>query len=267
MTALAQQQAAMLRALWAPTAQDAMRSLRGAVLNGASTERGLQAYRAHGRALAQRALQAAFPVVAKLLGDDNFEAVATRLWLAHPPRDGDAGRWGGELAAWIEADADLSAEEPFLADVARVEWALHTVSTSADAVPDLGSFALLQQHEPAALTLRLAPGVQCIPSPWPVVSIIEAHTGGSVDLARAASLVRARHAECALVWREGPQPRWRQAAGGEARLLQVLLQGGSLERALAAAPGLAFDTWLAPAVAGGVVLGAALLPAATGEPT
>jgi hypothetical protein len=243
-----------------------MRQLRAALQHDALTERGLHAYRANGRALAQRALQAAFPVVAQLLGDENFDAVATRLWLAHPPDSGDAARWGGALPAWIDANADLSDAEPYLADVARVEWALHGASTSAEAVVDIASFALLQQHDPTALTLRLAPGVHCIASPWPVVSIIEAHTDGAVDLPTAAARLRARQAECALVWRDGLQPRLKQVDLGEASLLQVLLQGGSLDSALAASPGLAFDTWLTSAVTAGVLVGAALLPAISGVP-
>lgn len=256
---LAAQQQALVAALWAPRPQAALALAAGHVMMDATTLRGLRAYRSNGRALAVRALGAACPTVAALLGEENFEAVAQAVWLAHPPVRGDMAEWGGALPAWIESRADLAQAEPYLADVARVDWALHVAASAADAEPDLASLALLQQHDPDTITLVLAPGTQAIESAWPVASLVQAHAGDGVSLAEAAALLQAGAAEPALVWREGLRPRVRVAASGETAFVCALLAGRSLAHALDAAPAFDFTAWLSPVVATGLLTGAALM--------
>lgn len=259
MTQLARQQQALLAALWERRPADAMARLAGLALPGPLGERGLRAYRSNGRALAERALAAAYPAVAALLGEENFAAVAQQLWLAAPPVRGDLALWGDALPRWIESEADLAREEPYLADVARVEWALHQAATAADATLDADSFASLQTQDPARLTLLLAPGTWYLASDWPVVTLVAAHTGGAPPVDEAARRLQAGVAEAALVWREGLQPRLRALAADEVPFVAALCQRRSLADALDSAPALAFDAWLAPAVQAGVVTGTALL--------
>jgi hypothetical protein len=256
---LAAQQQAMLDALWAPRPAQALLLLGDTALPNVTRERGLRAYRSNGRALAERALAAAYPVIASLLGEENFNALAHQLWLRHPPTCGDVGRWGGELTVLIESLPDLAQEEPYLADVARVEWALHRAATAADAPVDAASFALLAAHAPERLTLRLAPGAQCLASQYPVVSIVQAHLQGTPSLEETGARLRAGMAESALVWREGWAARLRALAPGEAPFLAALLEQQPLADALRAAPALRFDAWLAPAVQSGLVTAVILI--------
>jgi hypothetical protein len=93
--------------------------------------RGLQAYRANAGALAERALAAAYPDRAQLLGDESFAGMARAYWHHHAPVLGDVARWGAELPAFIAA-AEQLAEEPYLADVARLDWAVHMAQSAAD---------------------------------------------------------------------------------------------------------------------------------------
>ena len=79
-----------------------------------------------------------------------FKHLAREYWHARPPERGDMGEWGSELADFLEAAPQL-ADEPFLGDVARIEWALHRAGTARDAVPDLSSFALLSESSSATL--------------------------------------------------------------------------------------------------------------------
>jgi hypothetical protein len=88
---------------------------------------GLRAYRANAQAIAQRALVAAYPVLAQLLGEEAMAALARDLWLAHPPARGDLAWFGAELPGWL-AGIDDFADMPWLADVARLEWAVHAAS-------------------------------------------------------------------------------------------------------------------------------------------
>jgi hypothetical protein len=242
---LAAQQAALLEALWAPRPQQALQRLASHAQASPLLERGLRAYRSNGRALAVRALQAAHPAVASLLGDENFEALAHRHWLAHPPQ------------------CELADEEPYLADVARVEWRLHRMATLADAVRDFASFALLTQAPLEQARLRLAPGAEALASAWPVVSIVQSQLAGEPTVEAAGALLRAGVAETAVFWRAGWQPRLRQAWSGEAAFIAALAGGASLAQALQAAPELEFDRWLAPAVQEGLLLAAAPFPGAS----
>jgi hypothetical protein len=261
MSVLQEQQQALLRALWQPGQGQAVESLAGiAMRNGdRQWQRGVQAYRSNGVALAQRALAGAYPVVAQLLGEDNFNALARELWRCQPPCRGDLARWGEGLATHIESLADLREEEPYLADVARVEWLLHVAATAADGVADVPSFGLLTEQEPGNITLVLGSGAACFASGYPVVSVVNAHVANDPPLAEAGRRLRACVGETALVWREGFRPRVREATAGEEAFIRALQQKRSLADALQAAPELDFNQWLAPAVASGLLLAAAQL--------
>ncbi len=239
---LAVQQQALLAALWAPRPAEALAVLGDTALAGPTRERGLRAYRSNGRALAQRARAAAHPALAALLGEENFAALAHQLWLRHPPACGDVARWGAELPALIKSLPDLAEEEPYLPDVARLEWALHQAATAADAAVDAASFALLAAHEPGQLVLRLAPGTCCLASAYPVVSIVQAHLQGTPSLEEAGARLRGGVAETALVWREGWKPRLRTLAPQEAAFIAALQESRPLADALQAAPALVTPT-------------------------
>lgn len=224
--------------------------------------RGLKAYQNNGHMLAVRSLLAAYPVLAQLLGTDSFASLSRALWHAHPPARGDLAQWGGDLAGFISASAQL-ADDPYLADVARVEWALHTCAGCADRAAEPATFQLLVQHDSAALRLVLAPGCAVLQSAWPVASIVIAHLQVSVQtragLEAIGEKLRAGVAESAVVWRVGHQPQVREAVRGEAQMLAVLLADRSLHDAVQAAATLDFNAWLPMAVQTGLLLGAELL--------
>jgi len=263
-SSLAAQQQALLQALVLPRHADAMKTIAACILSTGTSgqkhlERGLQAYRANGRVLAQRVLAAAYPVVAELICAESFDRLSRHFWERCPPVRGDMAQWGEAFAAFIESLDDLAREEPYLGDVARVEWALHGAATEADGETDLGSLGLLQTIAPAALTLRLGRGARALPSIFPVVSIVLAHTGETLSLQQAGERLRNHVAETALVWRKGLKPSLRQAQPGEAPFIDALLQGRALAGALSAAPGFDFTAWLGPAVHTGLLLGARAL--------
>lgn len=261
MSPLATQQNALVAALFSWPADAAVKNLAdfadlstpGAahLLRG---QRGLRAYQANGHALAERALLAAYPVVAQLLGCESFAALARALWHAHPPVRGDLTEWGGVLAAFLAHDEQLLGE-PYLADTASLEWALHQCAGAADQAPQPGSLRLLTQHDPAEIQLQLAPACRVLQSGWPIVSIVNAHLMASPALALVGQKLRLAVAETALVWRQQQQPRCREAVQGEADLVQALLAGATLGQALAGAPALDVAAWLPMAVKSGLLLG------------
>ncbi|MEO8022432.1 DNA-binding domain-containing protein [Polaromonas sp.] len=263
-SALAAQQQALLQALYLPRHADAIKivatHVRPERAGGQNhLERGLQAYRSNGHALAQRVLSAAYPVLAQLMGEENLEGLSRHFWQRQPPTRGDMAQWGAGFPALLETLSELMQQEPYLADVARVEWALHAAATQADGQTDLPSFALLESRDPTGLALVLSPGAQCLPSVFPVVSIVRSHLAGEPTLEEAGARVRMQMAETALVWRQGLKPALRHAQAGEAVFIAALQENRSLADSLSATPELDFQQWLVPAVHTGLLLGARAL--------
>jgi hypothetical protein len=228
----------LMRALWRDDA-----ALQGWVRGPSS--RGLTAYRANAAALAERALGAAFPTIAALVGAESFTALARHFWHEQPPLRGDVGEWGDALPAFI-ADSEQLVDEPYLADSARLDWAVHAATRAADA-PGTWPPALdaLASTEPSQLRLRLSAGAAVVASRWPIVTVWQAHHGDqSFDDVRAA--FDAAREETALVWRDDGFALHVEALdAADARFTAASIGGCSLASALDQAGELfSFDRWL-----------------------
>lgn len=264
--ALAQQQNALLQALFvrpgSAAAQTAIADLHGLLqAHDTQTARGLAAYQANGHALAERALRSVYPVIADLIGHDNFAWLARDLWHEHPPHRGELAQWGDALPAFLDGNPQL-ADAPYLGDVARAEWALHRAASAPDAAPDLPSFARLAHEDPQGLALTLAPGTAVIASRYPVASLVNAHLHGTPSLTEAGQRLREGRAEHALIWRAGWRPRICGIEAPTAALLTALLQGADLPQALDATTqtngahsAFDFSAWLTASVTDGLALG------------
>lgn len=218
--------------------------------DAARAQAGLRAYRGNGRALAERALAAAFPTVAELVGSEAFAGLARAFWQQHPPADGDIATHGAALPEFIAADAQL-AGLPYLADVARLDWAVHRseVAADADVAAGAGLDHLAADHA-ADCTLRLRPGTVVLPSDWPIVTLWQAHRSQAPDRFEPVREALAQgRAEAALVHRDG----WRVAVQGldtaAAQFTAAVLAGQALGAALdQAGEAFAFDQWLLQAL-------------------
>jgi len=226
-------------------------------LAGASEQvaRGLAAYRGNASALAERALAAAYPTVHQLMGDDAFSALARALWQAHPATVGDMACWGGALADFF-ADTQGVPDAPYLADVARLDWAVHRAGFAADGTGAVSGLALLGSGEPDQLWLQWAPGAGGLASDWPVVTIWQAHRSEATDrFAAVQSAFDRGQAEHAWWWRQG----WRVAvttldaatACFHAAINLGLSLAQALSQVLALHPHFDFTRWLHTALQAG----------------
>ncbi len=222
--------------------------------------RGLAAYRANAHASAERALQAAYPVMAQLMGEENFHYLARDFWRRHPPQRGDLAQWGKALPAFLAA-SDQLADTPYFADVAHIEWALHRCAGAADGAQDMASFTALAQHAPEALSFLIAPGAAVLASPYPAAAVVLAHQSqGNLD--HAAALWHAGVAQTALVWRQGFVPRLRVLPDAEIAFTSAAFAGHTLAYALDLAhPDFDFSVWLSDHVQHGLLLGVIVAPA------
>jgi len=237
----------LVRALWG----DAPPAVVGGWLREAPPRaaRGLQVYQANAGALAERALAAAFPTVWQLAGETAFAALARAFWRADAPLLGDIAQWGAALPAFIGAAPQLAAE-PYLADVARLDWAVHCAEQAADGSGPATGLERLGDTDPAHLRLQLAPGTALVSSAHPVVTIWQAHRSDAVDRFEAVRAAFGRGAgEHALVHRIGFKAVVSAVTEAEASFMQALIEDRSLEHALAAVGAdFAFEPWLLAAL-------------------
>jgi hypothetical protein len=116
--ALAAQQQAFSDALFAPAAEASLKLRHG--------ERfGL--YRGNLASTWTKALAAAYPVIAQLVGEEFFAALAREYGRAHPSDSGDLNRFGARFEPFLRCFEHVK-DLPYLPDMARLEWQLHGTS-------------------------------------------------------------------------------------------------------------------------------------------
>lgn len=255
----AARQQALVALLFAPQAAPGAPAALGVRQSGGRWTEGLAAYRGNGREHARVALRAQFPTVLAMLGEEAFDAVAARHWLARPPRRGDLA-WVGEDFADTLAEQDELRPWPWLADSARLDWALWDLQRQPQPALQPADLQRLAELPPSTLRLRLAPGARLLASDWPIVTLWQHHRAPAPD-ARACRDALQQGAQTAWVWRTGWQAQAVALPPTTARWMQALQTLPALEPALQAADD-AFDlaAWLQQAVQQGWIDAVDALP-------
>lgn len=196
------------------------------------------------------ALRSAYPVVWRLVGDGFFDEAARLFGRESPPVDADLNRYGAGFPAFLAAYAP-AAGLPWLADVARLEWAWHESLMAGD-VPALDFEALARVPEAGqpGLRLELHPGVRLVRSRWPVLAIWEANQPEGDGTPE-----REDGADDVLVWREEQRVRMSLLAPGEAGVVLRLMQGARLGEVATVAQDREFTAVLGRLASSGLLVG------------
>lgn len=116
-------------------------------------------------------LLASYPVIVALVGDDFSRALMRAFILENPPQQGCLADYGGGLDIFIANYAAASAL-PYLADVARMEWAINESYYAPDdnalSSDDLRDFLT---GTPTEAVLFLRSCIRLLQSPWPLAKI------------------------------------------------------------------------------------------------
>ncbi|WP_342119028.1 MNIO family bufferin maturase [Pseudoduganella sp. OTU4001] len=165
--ALAEQQQAFADALFAPEA-DAGLQLKHAERFGL--------YRGNLTSTWNKALAAAYPVIAQLVGEEFFAALAREYGRAHPSDSGDLNRFGADFEQFLRSFPHVQ-DLPYLPDMARLEWQLHRIHYAVHE-PALSASDINPQtvQEQAFAWQRTA---QLFESEWAVVQLWLAHQPAS----------------------------------------------------------------------------------------
>lgn len=123
-------------------------------------------------------LRMTYPAVDRLVGRDFFDTAAGQFILAHPPASGYLNDYGGEFADFLAA-LPAASGLPYLADVARFEWALSVAANAVDApVLDASALAAVDPECHATLRFEPHPSVRCLALAYPADQIADAVLSG-----------------------------------------------------------------------------------------
>jgi hypothetical protein len=173
----------------------------------------LDLYRHHVLGTLTDVLQAAYPVVCRLVDPRFFGYAADRYIRRHPP-DGpclaEYGRSFPEFLSGFPPCRDLA----YLPDVARLEWALHAARHADEGVAlDPARLAAVPAADTPRIALRLDPSVAYVRSPWPIDGIWRAHRAEGdpappVDLASGGARLEIRRRGDDVVFRSLDAATW-----------------------------------------------------------
>ena len=138
---------------------------------GAPAGRRFNVYRNNVAVSLTEAMRTAFPVITKLLGQQNMDGLAGLYLRAHPPESQLMMFYGAEFPDFLAGMQQLS-HLGYLPDVARLELALRRSYHAADARPiDADMLALTAPELLMQTCLTLAPAAILLRSDWPVFDI------------------------------------------------------------------------------------------------
>ena len=156
------------RAIFDP---DAARPTGLADGQGRDAGRRFDVYRNNVTVSLREALEAAFPVVAKLVGTQNFIVLAMAYLRQNPPTSPLMMFYGQAMPDFVKAFAP-TASIGYLPDIARLELALRESYHAADATPlDPGVLQITAPEALMAARVDLHPATRLIRSKWPIHAI------------------------------------------------------------------------------------------------
>ncbi|HTK90536.1 MAG TPA: DNA-binding domain-containing protein [Verrucomicrobiae bacterium] len=193
-------------------------------------------YRHHVRTSLTAVLKDAYPVVCRLVDDRFFGYAADAYIRDEPPTEPRLFAYGGGFADFLAGFPPCHGL-PYLPDVARLEWALHTASHApAVRAPDgpalAGALETLIRDERTRIVFAVDPSVRYLVSPHPVDRIWRAN---QPDADPEASVVLDGESVHLEVRRARDQAGFRSLPLGEWTLRARLAGGRSLEDAAAEA--------------------------------
>jgi hypothetical protein len=168
------------------------------------------------------ALREDYPLLARLLGDDEFFSLCAAYVRAHPSRHPSLARLGADLPAFLR---ERAASRTDLPDLAALEWARAEAFVAPDAEP-LGEAALRALGEEAASArLALVPSVRLLSLGHDAAAL-----WADLEASRAPEAPRPGPA-AVLVWRKGFEVFHAGISPEELRALSAVQRGATLAEA------------------------------------
>lgn len=192
-----------------------------------SAEGRLRIHRNHVGQSLVAALAATFPTVASLVGGPFFDAMAKGFVAERLPESPVLAEYGIGFPVFVEAFVPACGL-PYLADVARLDWALgHAFHVAHGPHLEVADLEGMSPRELAATTLGLAPSATLLRSDYPLDRIWQACRPGAafadVDLAAGGVSL--------LVMRQDHDAAFALLDEGEAEFIEAIARGTVLGKA------------------------------------
>lgn len=185
------------------------------IADGLEPEARLAIYRNTFIAVLTNALRLSYPAVERLVGDNFFDRTAAIFIDRTPPKSPYLNDYGSAFADFL-ADFPPAASLPYLADVARLEWAVSRSLNAADMEPlDMASLAMLAAAGDASLSLDPHPAVALLRVDYPADAIWRAVLGGDdaamagIDLGDGPAWLLVERDAMGVEAIRMPEPAWR----------------------------------------------------------
>ena len=182
-----------------PTLLEAQQEMRGSLLNGD--------YRAMATMLSEgisldtiniyrntflmsltKALRLSYPVIERLVGNEFFDATAQHYVVERPPVIAHLDKYGGAFAEFLQ-NFEPAATLPYLADVAKLEWAITCALHAPDENPlDLQALAVVSPEDQGRVCFIGHPSIQLLHLDYPADHIWQAVIDGDDDVLRSVNL-------------------------------------------------------------------------------
>jgi len=169
------------------------------------------------------ALEANFPILSKLLGEEDFRALGTVYVNSHPSPFFSVRYYGNGLAGFLASEPEYSGA-PVLAELASWEWAMTEVFDAADADPiATEALAHVAPAKWAELRFDWHPSLRRVALAWNAPQIWKAV---SEDAEPPEVALSAEPVEW-LLWRQDLHTYFRSLQAGEAAALEAARAGRS----------------------------------------
>lgn len=196
--------------------------------NGQPAGRRFDVYRNNVSVSLSEALETAFPVVRKLVGEQNFKLLARIFLRQHPPTSPLMMFYGAEMPSFLES-FEPAKSIGYLPDIASLEVALRESYHAEDSTPvDPETLQAMAPNDLMAATVNLAPSLRLVTSPWPIHAI---WTFNTADGAPKPQMVP----QDVIVLRPDMDPEPKILPPGGAVFVGALLRGTTFGDALEAA--------------------------------
>lgn len=175
MTALVDLQRQMVRAIRDGSGESSVSGFRSEHLPEGEA---LSIYRNHHRISLCAALAMTFQTVSLLIGEQAFSVLAWRFLLARPPMQPCVSEYGAEFSCFLEMEP-LVKDLPYLADVARLDWAINVARGASD-TPSLDAEAMsaMAPDQMAELRVEPHPSMTLLHSRYPLLDIFRLARAG-----------------------------------------------------------------------------------------
>ncbi|MBL8200052.1 MAG: putative DNA-binding domain-containing protein [Chromatiales bacterium] len=199
--------------------------------DGLTAERRLGIYRTNARENFALALEAAFPLLLRCLGPEEFRQLAWAYQRACPSPAGNLFHVGRRLPEFLASHLGGTDDE-YQIDVARLEWAVQEAMVAADGdeALDLSALAAVPAERQGDIRFGLHPSVRLLRTEYAVFALWEALQAG-----RAVTPAR-REPGCLLVLRRAAGVELQRLLATDLAWLESLQAGATLAVAASALP-------------------------------